>query len=80
MKRVATLCIRARRLAACLSLAGAAALLSMHAAALAQAPAFSITAPSAAAVLQPGQPVTIQWTGGAPEWSVDIQLIDVSLG
>jgi hypothetical protein len=39
---------------------------------------FEITAPSNGSVFSLGQPVTIQWTGGDPEWSVNIYLIDVT--
>jgi hypothetical protein len=41
---------------------------------------FAITSPAAGAVLTPGQPVTIQWTGGDPNWLVGMSLIDWSVG
>ena len=41
---------------------------------------FALTSPPAGSVVVPGQPVTIQWTGGDPGWLVDITLIDLSLG
>lgn len=37
---------------------------------------FQITSP-AGAILNPEQPVTIQWTGGDPTWAVNIGLIDL---
>jgi|GEM_PF-4757816 len=37
---------------------------------------FSITSPPQGATFSAGQPVTIQWTGGDPDWTVNIQLID----
>ena len=39
---------------------------------------FVFTTPAAGAVLCTGQPVTITWTGGAPSWSVNLSLINVS--
>jgi hypothetical protein len=45
----------------------------------AQWPPLSVTAPAAGAVAIPGQPVTIQWTGGDPAWTISVALIDTSL-
>lgn len=44
-------------------------------AALAQ-PGFLITAPAQGSVFTTGQTVTVEWTGGDPAWTVDLQLID----
>lgn len=40
---------------------------------------FNLTYPAAGALVVPGQPVTVQWTGGDPSWSVDVQLLDAAL-
>jgi probable HAF family extracellular repeat protein len=39
---------------------------------------FQFTAPAIGSVLQPGQPVSIEWTGGSPNWMVNLSLVDVS--
>lgn len=44
--------------------------------ALAYSP-LQITTPPAGAILTAGEPVTVEWTGGDPSWSVDVTLIDV---
>jgi sugar lactone lactonase YvrE len=41
---------------------------------------FVLTAPAAGAVVQPGQTVTIQWTGGSATGTVNLSLIDVAAG
>ncbi len=40
---------------------------------------FEITAPIEGSAFALGQPVTIQWTGGDPSWTVDVQLCDVTM-
>lgn len=54
-------------------------LASYSAPVLAQSP-FVVTSPPEDSILSPGQPVTVLWTGGDPEWSVDVYLGDVSPG
>jgi hypothetical protein len=41
-------------------------------------PALEVTYPSEGLVFSVGQPITIHWTGGDPEGSVSISLIDVN--
>jgi hypothetical protein len=37
------------------------------------------TAPTNGAIFAPGQPVTISWTGGDPNWLIDISMISTEL-
>ena len=48
-------------------------------AAQADFPSLQITYPADGLVFSVGQPVTIQWTGGDPEGSVIVDLIDMSI-
>lgn len=61
-------------------LVGLALLLAPYSApALAQEPPpFTFTAPPANATFLPGQTVTIAWTGGDPNWAVNLQLVDIA--
>jgi archaellum component FlaF (FlaF/FlaG flagellin family) len=43
-------------------------------------PGFVITSPPEGSVINPGQAVTITWTGGVPTWSVDVYLIELTPG
>ncbi|MBT8486299.1 MAG: hypothetical protein HKO59_06950 [Phycisphaerales bacterium] len=43
-------------------------------------PPFDITTPPAGSTFTTGDPVTIEWTGGAPSWLVTLYLIEVTPG
>jgi len=43
----------------------------------AQAQGFTLTAPAQGSVFTIGQTVTVEWTGGDPSWTVEVQLLNL---